>query len=59
VYNKKIDVILDTMNEENISVVIHFLLNHIWLLNEVNNLKPKIKNKFIQLTRSISNKDDL
>ena len=58
-YNKKIDVILDTMNEENISVVIHFLLNHIWLLNEVNNLKPKIKNKFIQLTRSISNKDDL
>jgi len=47
------------MNEENISVAIHFLLNHIWLLNEVNNLKPKIKNKFIQLTRSISNKDDL
>lgn len=41
--NKKIDVILNTMTEEDISIAIHFLLNHEWFLKEFNNLKPEIK----------------
>lgn len=47
------------MTEEDISITIHFLLNHNWFLKEFNNLKPDIKNGFIQLTRSISNNNDL
>jgi hypothetical protein len=47
------------MTEEDISIAIHFLLNHNWFLKEFNNLKPDIKNGFIHLTRSISNNNDL